>query len=200
MACAREGVVGHLRRFGLVPAAALGLLLLLWVGPASGRAAIEAYRGQIRIDDKILAGANGRVRVVIDAWTAEQVRADLLGRLLQSGQEGLARALAQLKPVGTLYVGQAGEYPISYAVAYRDRWHHLVLLIDRPVEELRAGRRPRRARHEITLLDLRLDDEGHGEGVAVVGVDLLADAAHRSFTAEGLARARVRLLELRRER
>lgn len=108
--------------------------------------------------------------VPLDIWItrytdgAEEEK--LMAALDQKGQDGLLEALRRTAPVGRMRV--PGELSTEFHYARqsmgRDGRRRIILATDRPIGFLEATRRDYTLEYPFTMLELRVDDSGVGDG------------------------------------
>lgn len=113
------------------------------------------------------------VTIRISRWTPDEENERLLATLRDEGQDAFLRALLNVKPVGSIATPTSLRYDFFYAREIPgDGGRRIMLISDRPMriaERLGAG--PGRD-YPFTVIELRLDKEGRGEGTVAQMVQL----------------------------
>ena len=117
----------------------------------------------------------GTVDIVLERLSSDEERANLLATFLEGGQDKLLTALQQVKPrVGYIRTPNSLGYDLQYA--YRtvnsDGSSRIVIGTDRRVGYWEARNQPRTMDYPFTLIEIRLDKEGNGEGRMAVGTKI----------------------------
>jgi hypothetical protein len=116
--------------------------------------------------------ATTRVTIIINRWTPDAERDRLVAVLREKGPDGLLEALQKEPPVGSISTTGSVAYDLRYArqLPTEDGGRRIVLATDRPISFYEAQNQPRSFDYRFTLLELRLDRNGHGEGKMQVAV------------------------------
>lgn len=102
------------------------------------------------------------VRRLTDAGENER----LMTAFEEKGQQGLIDALQDTKPVGYMRAPGQLAYEFHYAnvISEKNGVRRLLLITDRPMSFGEVTNRGRSIEYPFTLMDLRIDSSGHGEG------------------------------------
>ncbi|GMR24557.1 MAG: hypothetical protein BMS9Abin37_3117 [Acidobacteriota bacterium] len=150
-------------------------------------------------------GARSTTQINITRWTSDQEREALFAELVENGQEGLVKALRKQEETG--FVRSSGQgsrsgFPserLRYAREIRDGdKRRIILALDRPISFAEAARRPRWNDYDLTFITLDIDDEGKGEGQALVGVQLKLNMESKTLEVENFGSQPVRLMNVRK--
>jgi len=117
----------------------------------------------------------GTVDIVLERLSSDEERANLLATFLEGGQDKLLTALQQVKPrVGYIRTPNSLGYDLQYA--YRtvnsDGSSRIVIGTDRRVGYWEARNQPRTMDYPFTLIEMRLDKDGNGEGRMAVSTKI----------------------------
>jgi hypothetical protein len=157
---------------------------------------------------------SGRTAVLdirITRWTTADERRALLASVSEHSHDRLMRALLQLPSHGRMRVpGHTGPDPHKLALGWDlhyawhapdgDGGHRIVLATDRYVTFHEARSQPRSTDYPFTLIELRLDRRGEGEGKASVATKISFDAAKNLMELENYGTEPVRLQRVAIER
>ncbi len=107
-----------------------------------------------------------QVDITISRWSTAAETARLLETLKTKGAEALLDAVRDAKSVGTIRTPGNLAYDLRFAQQEMigDGLRQIVLITDRPISMWEAVNRPRSINYPFTLIELRLDKEGRGEG------------------------------------
>jgi hypothetical protein len=102
------------------------------------------------------------VRRLTDAGENER----LMTAFEEKGQQGLIDALQDTKPVGYMRAPGQLAYEFHYAnvISEKNGVRRLLLITDRPMSFGEVVNRGRSTEYPFTLMDLRIDSSGRGEG------------------------------------
>jgi hypothetical protein len=121
-------------------------------------------------------GATGLtpVNFSITRWTPDEDHEKLLSTLRDKGQDAFLRELTKQKTVGWIATPTSLRYDFYYARARPGDGggRRIMLITDRPMQiwERTSGSRSRD--YPFTVIELRLDEEGRGEGTLAQMVQL----------------------------
>jgi hypothetical protein len=104
--------------------------------------------------------------LVIERWSTDSERDRLMEIFKAKGPDGLLDALRDLPRVGYLRTPDSLGYDLRYArqMPGEDGGRRIVLITDRPIGFWEARNRPRTIEYPFTLVELRLNADGRGEG------------------------------------
>ena len=104
--------------------------------------------------------------LVIERWSTDSERDRLMEIFKSKGPDGLLDALRDLPRVGYLRTPDSLGYDLRYArqMPGEDGGRRIVLITDRPIGFWEARNRPRTIDYPFTLIEMRLDGDGRGEG------------------------------------
>jgi len=106
------------------------------------------------------------VDITIDRWSSEQERDELLGTLKTKGPDALLTALRENPRVGTIRTPDTVAWDLHYARerVVPDGSRRIVIATDRPIRFWEAANLTRSFHYPFTVIEIRLDKNGHGEG------------------------------------
>jgi len=148
--------------FGVVLTVALSLGL-----PASAQQR-QAYRA---FAVSMPTGAASQVDIVFERWSSEAERETLTAAFNEKGQDGLLSALQKVKPrVGYYRTPNSIGIDIRFAkeIPGEDGGRRIIFLTDRRISFAEAKNRPRTIDYPFTMVEMRFDKNGVGEGRASV--------------------------------
>jgi hypothetical protein len=134
----------------------------------------------------------------ITRWTGDEENERLLGTLREKGQSAFLNALLDAKSVGYIMTPTSLRYDFFYARQSVDKegGRHIMLISDRPMTPMERASAARSRDYPFTVIDLRLDKEGEGEGTLsqLVQLRLLGDI----LGIENLATGPMKLSEVKK--
>lgn len=140
--------------------------------------------------------------VPLDIWitryTDDAEEEKLMAALDQKGQDGLIEALRRTPPVGRMRV--PGELSTEFHYARqsmgKDGRRRIILATDRPIGFIEATARTYTLEYPFTMLELRLDDSGMGDGQLFLAAKFIRTG--NLLVLENLATQAVRISKVRR--
>lgn len=107
-----------------------------------------------------------QVEITVNAYTTDAARDRLMELFRKDGETALLSALQKERPVGSIRAPGSLAYDLRYAreLPGEDGGRRLILATDRPIGFAEARNNPRTLDYPFTLIELRLDRDGRGEG------------------------------------
>jgi hypothetical protein len=117
---------------------------------------------------------SGMVDIIIDRWSSDAERERLLQTFKEQGPQKLLDALQDTKRVGAIRPAQGLGWDLRFAMQEpgEDGGRRIVIVTDRPIGYAEAVRRPRTMDYPFTVIELRLNADGEGEGRASIATRL----------------------------
>jgi len=142
------------------------------------------------------AGA-GPVDITINQWTSEADRDRLMTLFREKGEKALLSALQDQKPVGTISTPGSVAYDLRYArqLPTAEGGRRIILATDRPMGFWEAMDQSRSVEYPFTLIELRVDKNGNGEGKLSVATKLTLE--NNTLVIENYANQPVMLNEVK---
>jgi hypothetical protein len=158
--------------------AALAMLLGLTASP--GRASQQSPELPERFT-AVAANLNGgrplarTVQIEVNRLSTDGQRERLLTSLSQKGQDALLETLRKQPAVGTIRTPDSLAYTLRYARSepWGDGGQRIVLATDRPIAFWEASRLTRSLDYPFTVIEMRVDARGHGEGKMSVATKIV---------------------------
>ena len=117
----------------------------------------------------------GMIDIVLERLTTDEERQNLLAAFVEGGQDKLLSALQKVKPrAGFMRSPSSLGYDLQYAYRFvnSDGTSRIVIATDKPVSFFAASRQTRTMDYPFTLIEMRLDAKGEGEGRMAAGVKI----------------------------
>ena len=191
----------QLRPFKLI--AALTLLFLMStgiIGSADPVARFTAFAVDLGSPGR--RAAAGTVEIAIERWSTNAERDRLMATLKERGPEKLLDALQDIPRVGHIRTPDSIGYPIHFA--YRepgeDGGEEITLVTDRYIGFWESYYRPRTIDYPFTVIELRLNRNGEGEGKMSLATKITADRHGDRVVLENYSAQPVLLNSVRRSR
>jgi hypothetical protein len=190
-------------------AAAMTAALLLIAGVAGTRLAAQTGRPVTKFTAttvNLAAGGNNAIRIDVSTWSADADR-DKLAAAFQQGPQPAADLLRTLPTAGYFWTGTDG---VGYLVRYAYRsplpggGERVILATDRPVGSWERGGWRATApgstpEYPFTLIELRLNRRGTGDGKMSLATSIAVDPGIKGLALSGYEAAPILLRDVRRE-
>jgi hypothetical protein len=156
----------------------------------------------------IATGSTAVVQINIDKWSTPEEREHLITTMVEKGSDALLREL-QKAPVKGRFRIPAARRPDPHQLALghdiRYTWQtalpeggrRIVFITDRYISFQEARNQPRTIDYPFTLVEIRVDKEGKGQGKAAVATKISFDKAKKQVELENYGTEPVRLNEVR---
>jgi hypothetical protein len=120
--------------------------------------------------------STSHVQIAVVRWSTAEERSNLESILAESGPDALLAALRKMKPVGRIHTTGSLGYDLrfAYQVSLASGGRRIVIGTDRPLSFYEASRRPRSIDYPFTILEMRVDENGRGQGKLVVAAQVMA--------------------------
>jgi hypothetical protein len=147
-------------------------------------------------------GAAGTIEIVVNRWSTDAQRDQLMSVMLTKGPEKLLDALQDMPRMGYFRTPDRIGWDIHFArkMPGKDGGERVVLVTDRRIGFWEASRRPRSIDYPFTVIELRLNADGEGEGKMSVATKIIADKENNVITLENYDIQPVLLNNVKRER
>jgi hypothetical protein len=146
--------------------------------------------------------AAGQIEIAVDRWSTDEQRDKLMSVMMNKGADKLLDALQDMPRMGYFRVpGQLGiDIHFARKVSMPDGGDRVVLVTDRRIGFWEASNQPRSIDYPFTVIELRLNRDGEGEGKMSLATKIIADKEHNIVTLENYDIQPVQLNNVRRER
>ncbi len=149
-------------------------------------------------------GGSASVDIIVDSWSTAAQREGLLKALVEKGQDGLVRELQKNPVRGRFRIpGLMGpdRYGLRLGRDIRYAWQsplpeggrRIILAMDRYIGFEEARNQPRTMDYPITLIELRLNNDGEGQGKFAVATQIRVDKEKKTLEIENYSSEPVRL-------
>ncbi len=195
-----------MRGFQIRYIVAVGIALLLLAGAVVGQEQErETFRALAR---HMGTGPSGQttIQITIDRFSSDEEHDHMLEVIMNEDNQTIADELGDMESVGFLRVtGRAaargtGSWQLRYArQVQRGDTRVIRLATNRPIHFAEPLRQPVRTwDSQTTLIELRVDEDGAGDGVLMAGVEFTVDAKNNQVTLSHLSSSPVELANVRR--
>ena len=147
-------------------------------------------------------GAAGAIEIVVNRWSTDAQRDQLMAVMMSKGPAKLLDALQDMPRMGYIKTPDSVGWDIHFArkVPGEDGGERVVLLTDRRIGFWEAANRPRSIDYPFTHIELRLNRDGEGEGKMSVATKIIPDKKNNIVTLENYDIQPVLLTNIKRER
>ena len=142
----------------------------------------------------------GVVDIVIERLTSDEERAGLIAAFVEGGQDALLKALQKVRPrVGYIRTPNSLGYDLQYAYRFAnsDGTSRVIIGTDRPINFWEASRQPRTMDYPFTIIEMRLDAKGQGEGRMAAGTKISKSKDGKTIELENYGISPVALNEIK---
>jgi hypothetical protein len=145
---------------------------------------------------------SGRVLINVDRWSTPQERANLLKVLVEKGPGKLLDALQDNPKTGGMRLPNTLAWDLRYAyqTPLPDGGRRVVLATDRPIGFREAANQPRRMDYPFTLIEIRFNKDGVGQGKMSVYTKITMSRDKQTMELENYDIEPVRLTDVRIEK
>ena len=145
-------------------------------------------------------GAN-TVDIEIDRWSTDAERQELITAFNEKGPDALLSALQRTKRVGYMRLPNTLGYDLHFARKHpgEDGGEQIILMTDRRIGFWEARDQPRTIDYPFTLMDIRVNTKGEGEGKLSVATKISYNKKKNTVEIENYASEPVRLRNVRAE-
>jgi hypothetical protein len=179
-------------------AAGIGASASSYAATPAGQERFSAYA--VDLDGSFYGARTSLVQVDVNRWSTADERKNLEAVFQESGPDALLAAMRKMKPIGRIHsAGDIGyDLRFAYQVPLASGGRRIIIGTDRPLSFYEASFRPRSADYPFTILDMRVDEKGRGQGSMVVASRVTGMG--ETIEIENYATTPVRLMQVRLDR
>ena len=144
---------------------------------------------------------SGVVEMVVERWSTDAERDQLIKALLEKGPEKLLETLQKMPRVGYIRTPNSIGYDLRYArkMPMDEGGEHIVMATDRYISFWEAVNRPRTIDYPFTLIEMQLGKDGMGEGKMSLLTKIIYEKKKNQVVLENYQSQPVLLTQIRRE-
>jgi hypothetical protein len=198
-------VIRHLTSMLAVAAVAAALAPAASTQTSSERLEISAFAVNM---SNIATGANAVIDIRVDSWSTPEEREHLITTLIERNPDALLRELQRAKVHGRFRIpGLMGPDPHQLRLGHDIRYawqtplpeggRRIVLGMDRYIGFQEARNQPRTIDYPFTLMEIRVNKAGEGEGKLAVATKITFDKKTNTMEIENYSSEPVRLNNVR---
>ena len=190
---------GLFRRLGSLGLAFAGVAVISITSSAQTMGTPERYTAAAINMNR---GAAGNVEIAVNRWSTDKDRDKLMSTLLEKGPEKLLDVLQDLPRMGYIRAPGSLGWDIHFArrMPLPEGGERIVLVTDRRIGFWEAANQPRSIDYPFTVVELRLNKDGEGEGKISVATKIIADKENNIVTLENYDTQPVMLTNVKREK
>jgi hypothetical protein len=169
------------------------------LGHAQTMGSPERYRANaVNLD----AGAQGQIDITVERWSTDAERDKLMAVLINQGPEKLLDVLQDMRHVGYFNTPGNLRWELRFArkMPQPDGGERVVLATDRRISFREAAHQTRSLDYPFTVIELRLNRDGEGEGMMSLATKIIPDKEANTITLENWGTQPVSLKLVRREK
>jgi hypothetical protein len=179
-------------------------LVIAWPGPGATQTQGERVRF-VAFAINMGPGAartSSTVDINIDRWSSEAERKALVTAFAEKGEDALLRELTKTKSVGNIRLPTSVGYTLHFArqVPLPDGGRRVLIATDRRIDFWEARNQPRSMDYRFTLIELRLNRNGEGEGKLALATKIAFNKKENVIELENYGDEPVRLNQVRTEK
>jgi hypothetical protein len=147
-------------------------------------------------------GAAGNIEIVVNRWSTDGERDRLMSVMMDKGPEKLLDALQDMPRIGYFRTPGSTGWDLHFArrLPGKDGGERVILVTDRRINFWEAANQPRSIDYPFTVIELRLNNDGEGEGKMSLATKIIADKEGNVVTLENYDLQPLLLTNVKKER
>ena len=120
--------------------------------------------------------STSNVKITIDRWSTDAERRRLVSAFTEGGPDAFLKELQKIKPLGRISTPDSIGYDLHYAhqVPLATGGRRIMIATDRPMSFWERANHPRSADYPYTVIEMRVDANGKGQGKMTVATKVNA--------------------------
>ena len=167
-----------MKTFHLAVIYSTALLAAVALAPSGGRAqTIGSPERFTAVAINTTGGGTTSLEIAIDRWSTDKERDELQSVLLAKGADKLLDVLQHTPKVGFIRESSSIGWDLHYArrTPLPEGGERIVVATDRPIGVWEASRQPRSIDYPFTIVELRVNADGNGEGKLSFATKIIPD-------------------------
>ena len=176
-------------------AAASAMALVLFGGVASGQGGPERFTAWAVNMGAVGPATNATVQIQIDKWSPEADRDRFITTLIEKGPDAMLRELQKSPRLGFIRLPNSLGHDLYFArqVPLPEGGRRIVIATDRKIGYAEARNQPRTIDYPFTLIEIRVNKDGVGEGKMAVATKITHNKKDNILELENYSSEPVRL-------
>jgi hypothetical protein len=147
-------------------------------------------------------GGTAQIEIAVNRWSTSSERTRLITTLRDKGPEKLLDVLSDMPKVGFIRQTSSIGWDLRYAhnTPLPDGGERVVVATDRPISTWEAVNQPRTIDYPFTVIEMRINAAGEGEGKMTYATKITADKKTDSIVLENWGISPVLLQGVHREK
>ena len=168
--------------------------LLLGSAPATAQKVSELYRANAMVPGVVGPDAASLVDIRISRFSTQEEEATLVEALKVGGPERLFKEMKKQKKTGFIALRGDRGYPTYYTQEQSEGgMRNIFILTDREIYFEEVYNREITMQFPFTMITMIMDQEGNGQGTAILGAELMWDEAKDVLRITGYSAEPIRL-------
>jgi len=145
-----------------------------WAATPAGRETFSAFA--IDVGGSTRRSSTSNVTITVDRWSTEDERRRLVSAFTEGGPDAFLKELQKIKALGRISTPGSIGYVLHYAhqVPLTTGGRRILIATDRPLSFSETVNRPLSADYPFTVVEMRLDANGKGQGKMTVATKVNA--------------------------
>jgi len=138
----------------------------------------ERFRAIAVVMGNRATGRNSNIDIVITRWSTPEQRQELLTVLMAGDQDAFRKALADQEMTGWIKLPNTLRQELRFARQTPNSetgGREILMATDRIIPFVEAWNQPRSFDYDVSLIEMELDENNEGSGIAAVGVKFKVD-------------------------
>ena len=155
----------------------------------------------VNVDGMTARTGMSPVQLTVTRWSTTAEREKLHAAFVEKGAEALLDLLQDMRPVGSIRTPNSLAYDLRFAhrMPADEGGERIILATDRYMSFWETVNRPRSSDYPFTLIELRINRDGEGEGKMSIATKIVADKKHNAIVLENYGTQPVMLNHVKRE-
>jgi len=182
----------------LLPTALLAAVFTAFVAHVSAQPPERFTAGAINMNN----GRAGNIEIVVNRWSTDRERERLMQTMMDRGADKLLDTLQDLPRVGYFRTPDSLAWDVHFAAVSpgKDGGEQVTLITDRRIGFWEAANQPRSIDYPFTVVEMRLNRDGEGEGKMSIAAKIIPDKDSNTIVLENYDLTPVQLTNVKRER